>query len=569
MSKIISIIISIFTKLSTWLVLAIALGIILRIINLDGREFWYDEVLSLLLSNGKKIAYIHPQNIPVILSTYNQLLQIPQESNLRDISQTIINLFRGIVGTEPHPPLFYLSHHFWLLVFGNSVAATRSLNAFLSIISIGIIYYWGKILLGNRTGLLLAALLATNPFYLFHSLNFRMYGFVVFWTILSGTAIIKLIDINQQNLNHKKYSASRILLAIILTLAMAGGLLTFYLFAYWFIVLAILVIYLDKNRWWLYGLCFIFAGILTLPWVIWGTRQQLRNADLHRFAEGETISKILIFGRHLQDVVQTLGNHLILGDWITILPGISAVIAGGVIIGLFIFASVRLWHQGDRQILIIAVILGIFPLILALFTDIISGNFTLAFGWGRSMIFILPGCLFFVAVCLEKITGKWRNVMIISWLLFYLTIDIADFSIRQRSMFHTLANSLQQYPEKTTLIVLNSKAWGHVLRLAYYIPPNLPVMLLAEESKNLANSLEQVLNNDNLNYYLNNNNSQYSRIIWLESGYPLWSAATTEAERNNIENLLNQKFTLINTKHLSGTMNLDDFMVKDYIISEK
>lgn len=553
-------IISIFPKLSTWLLLAIALGVLLRIIHLDSREFWYDEVLSLLLSTGKKIAYIHPKDLPVILSEYNQLLQLSPESNFRDISQTFISLLRGIVGTEPHPPLFYLSQHFWLRFFGNSVAATRSLSTLLSIISIGVIYNWGKVLLGYRGGLLLAALLATNPFYLFHSLNFRMYGFVAFWTILSGTAIIKLIDANQKNLTNNKYSLYKISLAIILTLSLAGGLLSFYLFAYWVIFLAVLVIYLDKHRWWQYGLYFFGGGILTLPWVIWGTRQQLKNADLNRFAVGENISKIMIFGRHLQDVVQTLGNHLILGDWITSLPGISSVIAGCVIIGLFIFASVRLWCQGDRRILTIALLLGILPLILALFTDIISGNFTLAFGWGRSMIFILPGCLFFVAVCLEKMTGKWRNVMIVSVLVVYLTIDIADFSIRQRSMFHTLANSLQEYPEKTTLIVLNSKAWGHVLRLAYYMPNNLPIMLLATESQNIANNLEKVLNNNNL---------KYSRIIWLESGYPLWSPVTTEAERNNIEDIISQNFTLIDTKYLSGTMNLDDFMVKDYRILEK
>ena len=38
-----------------WLLLsAIALAVLLRILNLGSREFWYDEVLSLLISTGKR-----------------------------------------------------------------------------------------------------------------------------------------------------------------------------------------------------------------------------------------------------------------------------------------------------------------------------------------------------------------------------------------------------------------------------------------------------------------------------------------------------------------------------------
>ncbi|MEO3703639.1 hypothetical protein [Trichormus azollae] len=51
----------------------------------------------------------------------------------------------------------------------------RSLNTLLSTVSMGGAYGLGKFFLGHRGGLFFAALVAISPFYLFHSLNLRMY----------------------------------------------------------------------------------------------------------------------------------------------------------------------------------------------------------------------------------------------------------------------------------------------------------------------------------------------------------------------------------------------------------
>ena len=188
-----------FLTLETGLILAIIIGIILRLINLGSREYWYDEVLSLLLFTGQKIYYQAPAETPVLLANYSQLLSLPSESNFSDFSQTLINLFRGIVGGEPHPPLFFITQHFWLRLLGNSEIATRSLNVILSIATMVCSYGLGRFYLGHRGGLLLTALVATNPFYLFHSLNLRMYASLLLWTILSAWSLLKIIDQTEKN----------------------------------------------------------------------------------------------------------------------------------------------------------------------------------------------------------------------------------------------------------------------------------------------------------------------------------------------------------------------------------
>ncbi len=538
-------------KLEFVLLSAIAIAIILRLLNLGNREFWYDEVLSLLLSTGQKIAYHSPEDTPVVLSNYKSLLSLPAESNLHNIFITIRNLLRGIVGGEPHPPLFFLSQHLWLRLFGNSEAAMRSLGALLSVGALASSYGLGKVLLGHRGGLLLAALLGTNPYYLFHSLNVRMYAPLVFWTTLSAWALLMLIGRSTSPL--QKSEKSPILWYILLIVSVAAGLLTFYLFAYWLVVLFALVILLDRRKWWQYGLLLGAGVLLTIPWDIWGIPQELRNADFGRF--GAKKGFLAASWQHLQDVAQTLGIHLVLGDWVTSLPPLSATVAGFLATALLFAGSLSLWRQGERRLLAVAILMGIFPLLLALATDIASHKFTVGFGWGRSMIFILPGCLLLLAAVIERATGQWQRLAATVLLLLYLSISIGDFSFRQRSMFHQVANIIEQEPTTPTLIAIDSRAWGHVMRLAYYLPANSTVMLLSQESTQLAQTLQKILTADP---------TQYRRLIWLDSAAPIWSPPSTDAERQQVRQVLQSSFQLTKTQFLSGTMDLDRFTLNLY-----
>ncbi|MFN6571355.1 glycosyltransferase family 39 protein [Dendronalium sp. ChiSLP03b] len=537
-----------------WLLLsAIAVAVILRILNLGSREFWYDEVLSLLISTGQKGAYNSPGDAPVVLAEYTSLLKLPVEAGIREFFLTLGQLFRSLLGGEPHPPLFFLSQHFWLRLFGDSEAATRSFNTLLSIAAMGSAYGLGRVVLGNRGGLLLAALLGINPFYLFHSLNLRMYAPLVLWATLSAWSLLHLI---YQQDNHNR--RNQLLWNIVLIGSVAAGLLTFYLYAYWIITLAVLVLYRDRQHWWQHALRLGAGVVLTFPWVIWGTLKQLRNADLKRFGAAPEVGSVWL--NHLQDVAQTLGINLLIGDWVSSLAPISITMAGCLVILLLLICSISLWHRGEQKNLGVALILGILPLLLALGVDIATKKFTLGFGWGRTMIIILPGCLLLLTLWIERgIAGQWRTPVVASLLLLYLTISIGDFSLRQRSVFHAVADLIVKDGNQPTLIAMNSKAWGHVMRLAYYIPPQASVMLLAEKPANLATSLEKVLKDKA---------EQYPRLLWLDSSDPVWSRLDTEAEieRENqkIQQLLSSQFKLTNTQNLLGTMSLDKFTAKLY-----
>ena len=429
----------------------------------------------------------------------------------------------------------------------------RSLSALLSIGAIGSAYGLGRVILGHRGGLFLTALLGINPFYLFHSLNVRMYGSVVLWSTLSAWALLQLVNHREQAVKSRH---TLILWNSLLIGSVAAGLLTFYLFTYWVIALAVLVLYLDRQRWWQHARSLGTGVLLTIPWVLWGTLKQLRNADLKRF--GASIEVGAVGLRHLEDVAQTLGTNLLLGDWVTSLTRTTTLSAGFAVIVLILACTVSLWRQGEHRGLGVALLLGIFPLLLALGIDIATGSFTLFFGWGRTTIFILPGCLLLLALWVERTPRQWRKLVAAGLMVLYLSISIGDFSLRHRWVFHPIADLIAQEPATPTLIAMNSKAWGHVLRLAYYIPSTAPVMLLAQEPAKLASSLAKVLLDD----------SQYPRILWLDSANPVWSRLQTETEiemeKRRIQQVLSAQFQLTLTQQLSGTMELDQFTMKLY-----
>jgi uncharacterized membrane protein len=316
------------------------------------------------------------------------------------------------------------------------------------------------------------------------------------------------------------------------------------------ITLGVFVLVFDRRRWWQQGLRLGAGILLWIPWFFWGTRHQSRLREV-----GGQFSK----GTHLGDIAQTLGTHLLLGDWVTSLPTAIAIVAGCVVFVVLFACTMTLWRQGERRKLGVALILGIFPLLLALTVDIVTRKYSIGFGGGRSMLFILPGCLLLLALWLERSAGRWREPAAAVLLLLYLSIGIGDFSTRQRWLFHDLADLIQQNPTTPTLVAMNSRAWGHILRLAYYIPPTAPVSLLAQNPADLAPALDKILTTEA---------ERYPRVIWLNSARPVNKAPKTEAEKQqiqqDIQRVLNSKFKLVKTQQLSGTMILDEFTLNLY-----
>ncbi|MEL7141105.1 MAG: glycosyltransferase family 39 protein [Cyanobacteria bacterium J06573_11] len=543
------------------IVLSIAVGVGLRFLWLGKRELWYDEVLSILLSTGQKSAYQLPDNVPFALSDFSALLKIAPENGLGDAIATVKDLLKGNL-SEPHPPLLYLSNHIWMRLFGNGAAATRSLVMLMSLATIVVAYFLGRRVLGKRGGMIFTALMALNPFFFVHSLNLRMYSPMLLWGGLSALCLLSLMGIDKSSeqvfetasmANSQRWGWRAWLMRSGVAVALCAGVMTQYLFAYWFFALGALALFLDRKRWLHNGLVISSGGLLFMPWALWGTLKQLggRTDVLDRLgAAGGMV-------QHGKDLAQTVGNYLILGHlpmrWLPMVGKIkpTAVAIGCVAIGFLVMCVVALYRRRQYWVLVTCSLLGLFPLMLALGVDIAANKYTLGFGYGRATIVVLLGCVLLVAAWLEKATGRWRSVLTGGILAAYLAVNLVEFAGFERQMFHRVNGALLQ-SDRPTLVVLNSRAWGHVNRVTYYLDEQANPDVLAAAPAKLSAALSAALEQ-----------KTYGRVLWLRANMPLWDAPETEAIGNALaeetDRLLHERYSLVSRESLRGTMNLDSF----------
>lgn len=131
----------------------------LRFYRLDGQSLWADEGNSVALA-GRSLAVI----------TYGAAYDI-------------------------HPPLYYYLLHFWVLLFGNSELAVRSLSAVIGILLVGLTFLLGRRLFDPWVGLVAAFLSAISPFQIYYSQEARMYILLAALSALSIYFFLRFIEV--------------------------------------------------------------------------------------------------------------------------------------------------------------------------------------------------------------------------------------------------------------------------------------------------------------------------------------------------------------------------------------
>lgn len=214
------------------LILALAAG--LRFYRLDAQSFWNDE------GNSARIA---ERSIQLILE--------------------------GAAG-DIHPPLYYLTLHYWRALVGYSEFALRSFSVIAGVGLVALIYTLGTWLFGRPAGLAAALLAAINPFQVYYSQEARSYIWVAF---LAAAAVYCASRLQESWLNRPAYSW-----ATGYVLAVTAGLYTHYFYPVALIAINLIVVVQFLRRkalkplgQWL--LLHLVAGILYLPWVPIALRQ--------------------------------------------------------------------------------------------------------------------------------------------------------------------------------------------------------------------------------------------------------------------------------------------------------
>ena len=107
------------------------------------------------------------------------------------ISSHHLSAIPGIMRQDGSPPLFYLLLHFWMLMVGNSSAATHWLPEIFAVLTIPV-GYWGALkIAGKRAALMTATLMASSAFLDYYSQETRMYALMTLLGLLGTIGFIR------------------------------------------------------------------------------------------------------------------------------------------------------------------------------------------------------------------------------------------------------------------------------------------------------------------------------------------------------------------------------------------
>ncbi len=129
----------------------VVLAALLRLSTLDLQSFWYDE------------AYV-----PV-----------------HTLHASLVATLRSVEHRENTPPLWYVLIWGWSRLFGTGMLALRLPSALAGIAAVPVAWGIGQELAGRRASIATAALVATNPLFVWYSQEARAYGLFVFMAALA------------------------------------------------------------------------------------------------------------------------------------------------------------------------------------------------------------------------------------------------------------------------------------------------------------------------------------------------------------------------------------------------
>ena len=169
------------------------LGIFFRFVNIEKKLYWYDETHT-----SMRIAGYTPQEIRSNLYTGSLIspLDIQKYQRLNS-ERSLIDTVNALAVYEPqHPPLYYAMARLWAQCFGDSVAAIRSLSAFISLLTFPCIYWLCLELFSSPlVGWLGMGLIAVSPFHVLYAQEARQYSLWTVTILLSSATLLQAIRV--------------------------------------------------------------------------------------------------------------------------------------------------------------------------------------------------------------------------------------------------------------------------------------------------------------------------------------------------------------------------------------
>ena len=172
----------------------ILVGVIFRLVNLDGKIYWHDEVYTSIRAAG----YTRGEIDQTLFQ--NQIWTAPDLQIFQQIKpgSTVVDTVRSLADEDPqHPPLYFVLARQWMQWLGATPTASRLLPALLSLLALPCIYALAMELFASPLAALFSTtVLALSPFDILFAQNARQYSLLTVTTIASSWLLLRAIRRN-------------------------------------------------------------------------------------------------------------------------------------------------------------------------------------------------------------------------------------------------------------------------------------------------------------------------------------------------------------------------------------
>ncbi|MCC5662686.1 glycosyltransferase family 39 protein [Nostoc sp. CHAB 5784] len=180
------------------IIFLLAMGILFRFFNLDGKVYWHDETYTSLRLSGYRITEVKEQIFNNRVITGESFAQFQGANQQKSLNDTIMNLAKE----DPyHPPLYYIIARLWMEIFGNSVTAIRSLSACISLLVFPCVYWLCRELFNVPLSVpgVAIALMAISPIQLVYAQEAQEYILWLVTILLSSASLLRAMRLESQD----------------------------------------------------------------------------------------------------------------------------------------------------------------------------------------------------------------------------------------------------------------------------------------------------------------------------------------------------------------------------------
>lgn len=182
------------------IIFLLAMGILFRFFNLDGKVYWHDETYTSLRISGYRTTEVKQQIFNNRVITGKSFAQFQGANQQKSLNDTIMNLAKE----DPyHPPLYYTIARLWMEIFGNSVTAIRSLSACISLLVFPCVYWLCRELFNVPLSVpgVAIALIAISPIQLVYAQEAQEYILWLVTILLSSASLLRAMRLESQDQN--------------------------------------------------------------------------------------------------------------------------------------------------------------------------------------------------------------------------------------------------------------------------------------------------------------------------------------------------------------------------------